>query len=151
MTANKDLLNHLDKHPSEIQPDDIKIYMAEKLSDKSASSTILFLAAIKYSHQAIFQNDPTSTIKRPKKEKRIPSVLTKEEVRRLIGSCYSEKSKLMISLIYACGFRVSEITNLKTIDLDFNEKIGHIRQGKGIKIGYLIIPDFIKRRSNFTI
>ena len=58
-------------------------------------------------------------------------------------SCYSEKSRLMISLIYACGFRVSELVGLKIKDLDFNQKIGYIRQGKGNKDRQFNIPFFL--------
>ena len=43
----------------------------------------------------------------------------------------------MVSFMYACGFRVSEIVNLKVKDLNFQEKIGNVRQGKGKEIGYL--------------
>jgi integrase len=43
----------------------------------------------------------------------------------------NKKSKLMISMIYACGFRVSELVNLKVRDLDFDNKTGQIKQAKG--------------------
>jgi len=46
----------------------------------------------------------------------------------------------MISLLYACGFRVSELVNLKIKNLDFNEKIGHARQAKGKKDRGFNIP-----------
>ena len=82
-------------------------------------------------------------IKRPKKEKKIPSVLTKEEVRKLIDSINAKKSKLMVSLMYACGFRVSELVNLKIRDLNFEEKTGSVRQGKGKKDRVFNIPEFL--------
>jgi len=143
MAANKDLLEFSDKYPSEIQTDDIKNYMAEKLSKKSASSTILFLAAIKYAYQIIFHEDPTASIKRPKKEKRIPATLSKEEIKKLLSELRTEKSKLMASLMYACGFRVSELVNLKIADINFPEKIGHVRQAKGNKDRIFNIPFFL--------
>jgi integrase/recombinase XerD len=89
------------------------------------------------------KKDITLSIKRPKREKHLPSVLTKEEVIKLIDSLYNKKSKLMISLVYACGMRVSELVNLKVDDLDFNEKIGHIIQGKGKKDRIFNIPLFL--------
>jgi integrase/recombinase XerD len=61
-----------------------------------------------------------------------------------MSSCYTEKSKLIISLIYACGFRVSELVNLKISDLDFSQNIGHIRQSKGNKDRMFNIPEFLK-------
>jgi len=140
---NKKLLDFANKTPDEITIDDVKSFMAENLTDKAASSIVLFLAAIKYAYFNILKKDITQGIKRPKKESKIPVVLTKEEVKKLINSITNKKSKLMISLIYACGFRVSELVNLKPIDLDFDEKTGHARQAKGRKDRMFNIPDFL--------
>ncbi len=141
--ANKQLFEHSHKQPLEITRDDVKHFMAEKLTERSASSIILFLAAIKYAYSNIVQTDPTTGIKRPKKEKRIPTVMTKDEIKKLIASLLSNKSRLMVSLLYACGFRVSELINLKLQDLNFQEKTGFIKQGKGRKDRLFNIPDFL--------
>lgn len=143
LTANKNLIEFLEKEPNKITSEDIRQYMAEELSDKSSSSIILFLAAIKFAHQSIFQSNPTATIKRPKKEKHLPITLSKEEVKKLFKEIKTEKSKLMASLMYACGFRVSELINLKISDLNFPEKIGHIIQSKGNKDRVFNIPNFL--------
>jgi len=143
LIANKDLIEFSNKIPDQITKDDLKLFMSEKISDKSSSSIILFLAAIKYAFSNILDNDITSSIKRPKKERKIPAVLSKQEVKDLINSLNNEKSKLMISLIYACGFRVSELVNLKINDLNFIEKIGHVRQAKGRKDRIFNIPEFL--------
>ena len=141
--SNQDLIDFAKKQPNEITTEDVKLFIAENLTDKAASSISLFLAAIKYAHTAILQNDITATIKRPKKEKRLPITLSKNEIKKLINEIKTEKSKLIVSLIYACGFRVSELTNLKTPDLNFPEKIGHIRQAKGNKDRIFNIPEFL--------
>ncbi len=139
----KKFFDFIKKQPDEITEDDVKLYIAENLSESSSSSIILFLSAIKYAFSSILKKDITAGIKRPKKEKKLPTVLTKDEVKKLLDSISNEKSKLMISLMYACGLRVSELINLKIDDLDFNEKIGHIRQAKGRKDRIFNIPDFI--------
>lgn len=143
LLANANLLDFAKKSPEEINVDDVKAFLAAKLSNKSSSYSILFLAAVKYAYSAILKRDITLEIKRPKKEKRIPVVLSKDEVRRFIDSLHNKKSRLMISLMYACGFRVSELINLKAEDLDFNEKIGHLRQAKGKKDRIFNIPSFL--------
>ncbi len=130
---NKQLLEHTNKQPEEIDQNDIKFFMAEKMTERAGISTILFLASIKYAYTAILQKDPTSGIKRPKNEKKIPEVLTKEEVIRLINSSKTTKSKLILQMLYSSGLRVSELVNLKKQDLDFNENIGWVRAGKGKK------------------
>ncbi|MFH0831950.1 MAG: site-specific tyrosine recombinase/integron integrase [archaeon] len=137
---NSSIIDFTKKNPDEIREDDVKFFMAEKLADKSSSTTILFLSALKYAYFNILGKDITAGIKRPKREKRIPIVLTIDEVRKLISSINNTKSRMMISMIYACGFRVSEIVGLKINDIDFNEKTGHIRQAKGKKDRFFNIP-----------
>ena len=143
LSSNSVLLDFSKKQPEKITEDDIKSYLAENLSDKAASSIILFLSAVRFAYSNLLGFDPTLKIKRPKKEKKLPSVLTKEEVLRVIDAFDSKKSKLMVSFMYACGFRVSELVNLKIKDLDFNEKIGHVRQAKGKKDRIFNIPNFL--------
>jgi len=140
LDANLRLIEFIKKTPEEITQDDLKNFMAEKLSDRASSSTILFLAAIKYAYSNILQKDITQNIKRPKKERKFPTVLTKKEVTTLIDSIQNKKSKLMVSLTYACGFRVSELINLKIENLNFEEKIGYVRQAKGKKDRIFNIP-----------
>ncbi len=141
--ANEKLLDFVHKQPDQIDEDDVKLYISENLSNRAATSIILFLAAIKYAYSNILKKDITMEIKRPKREKRIPTVLTKEEVKKVIDVLDAKKSKLMISLIYACGMRVSEIINLEISHLDFEDKTGHIRQAKGKKDRIFNIPSFL--------
>lgn len=142
--ANREFLNFIKKPPENVVEDDVKKYLAE-ISDRSSMSLIVFLSAIKYAFQNILKKDPTIAIKRPKREKRLPTVLTKDEVKTLLHTIENKKSKLMISLIYACGFRVSELVNLKISDLDFSDNIGHVTQGKGKKDRIFNIPAFLKK------
>jgi len=141
LNSNKIFLKFLNKNPKEINKDDVKSYIAEYLTEKSSTSIILFLSAIKYAFGNLLEKDITAGIKRPKKEKRFPTVLSKEETMRLIDSLENKKSKIMISLMYATGMRVSELVNLKIKDLDFGEKTGYIRQAKGKKDRIFNIPD----------
>ncbi len=143
LSENIRFLNFTKKNPDEIDEDDVKTYIAENLSDNASMSIILFLSAIRYAYSNILKNDITLGIKRPKREKHLPTVLTKEEVKKMLNSVETRKSKLMISLMYACGMRVSEIIGLKILDLNFEEKSGHIRQAKGKKDRIFNIPQFL--------
>lgn len=83
---------------------------------------------------------------RLRKEKKLPVVLSQPEVRRLLDSCDGIRSKALLSLVYSCGLRVSELINLKISDIDSDRMQVHIRQGKGRKDRYLplseqILPD----------
>lgn len=148
---NKNLLYYSKKDIYQITEQDIKNYLAENLTESSSSTIILFLAAIKYAHLNILNKDPTISIKRPKKESKLPTTLSKEELKLLLSNIKNEKSKLMISLIYAAGLRVSELTNLKIEDINLQEKIGHIRQSKGKKDRIFNIPDFLFDQIKFQL
>ena len=141
--ANKKFLEFVGKTPEEVNNSDVKFYISENLSNKSSISIILFLSALKYAYGNILNKDITAGIKRPKREKKLPTVLTKEEMRQLIDAAKNVKSKLLISLMYACGMRVSELVNLQSNDLEFNEKIGQIKQAKGKKDRIFNLPEFL--------
>jgi integrase/recombinase XerD len=141
--CNRKFLEYIKKNPEDITEDDVKTYIAENLGEASSSSLIVFLSAIRYAFSNIIRKDITINIKRPKKEKRIPTVLTKDEIKTLISSMDTKKSKLMVSFMYACGFRVSELVNLKVKDLNFEERVGSVRQGKGKKDRVFNIPEFL--------
>ena len=143
LDANRKFLSYIKKELDNLDEDDVKEYLAENLSESSASSIVVFLSALRFSFSAILKKDLTLNIKRPKKERRIPAVLTKEEVKVLLDNLPNKKSKLMVSLIYACGMRVSELTSLQIKDFDFDERVGHIRQAKGKKDRLFNIPDFL--------
>lgn len=154
---NKRLLEYTNKQPVQIEQQDIKNFLADKMSNKSSSSTILFLASIKFAYLSLLDKDPTLKIKRPKNEKKIPIVLTKQEISDLINTPENSKSKLMIQLLYSSGLRVSELVNLKSTDIDFSENIGWVRSGKGKKDRMFIISKklskklekFIKKNSDW--
>ncbi|WP_264564816.1 tyrosine-type recombinase/integrase [Flavobacterium sp. N3904] len=72
-------------------------------------------------------------IHRPKREKVLPNVLSKEEVKLILNAHINLKHKTMLSLIYACGLRRSELLHLKPTDIDSKRGIVIIRQSKGKK------------------
>lgn len=129
---NSKMLEHCNKEPQDLSEDDIKKFLAT-MTDKASSSMILALAAIRFSSSKVLGKDLTLNIGRPKKEKTLPSVLSKEEIKKLIESAETNKSKLIIQFLYSTGLRVSELVNLKVQDLNLTEKTGIVKQGKGKK------------------
>jgi integrase/recombinase XerD len=92
------------------------------------------VSAIKLFYQQIERKRLDITkLERPRKEKKIPIVFSKEEVRNIIRSIRNEKHRVMISLIYSAGLRISELLNLLPGDIDSNRMVIHIRYGKGRK------------------
>jgi integrase/recombinase XerD len=72
-------------------------------------------------------------IQRPRSEKKLPNVLSKQEVKLILESLQNTKHKTMLSLIYACGLRRSELLNIKPQDILSDRKLLHIKQSKGKK------------------
>ncbi|MBX2966112.1 MAG: site-specific integrase [Cyclobacteriaceae bacterium] len=72
-------------------------------------------------------------IHRPKKPKTLPNVLSKEEIKAILEAHNNIKHRAMLSLIYACGLRRSELLNLKPTDIDSKRGVLLIKQAKGKK------------------
>lgn len=105
---------------------------------------------IKHGYSASFQNQVINAVKlffrsihsvkfsiekveRPRREYKLPNVLSKEEVKRIITSPTNAKHRAMLSLIYACGLRRSELLNLKPEHVDSKRGLLIIKQAKGNK------------------
>ena len=72
-------------------------------------------------------------IHRPKRVKLLPNVLSKEEVKSILNAHSNIKHKMLLSLIYSCGLRRTELLKLKPNDIDSKRGIVIIRQSKGKK------------------
>jgi integrase/recombinase XerD len=72
-------------------------------------------------------------IHRPKRSKVLPNVLSKEEIKLILNAHSNIKHKMMLSLIYSCGLRRSELINLKPQDIDSKRNIVLLKNAKGKK------------------
>ena len=73
------------------------------------------------------------SIMRPKKEHKLPKVMSKEEVKKVIDITHNTKHKTMLMLAYSCGLRVSELASMKLKNIDSSRMVVIIEQGKGRK------------------
>ena len=80
-----------------------------------------------------------SGLKRPKKNKRLPAVLSQREIILLIRSTPNLKHRAIIALLYSAGLRIGECINLKLADIDIDRMQVRIRQGKGRKDRYVVL------------
>jgi integrase/recombinase XerD len=140
---NRKFLEFVKKEPEQVTEDDVKNYIAGLMGKNiSPKSIILIKAALKFFYDEILKKNIVN-IKSPKVSKKLPVVLTKDEIKTLINSVKNEKHKLIISLLYSSGMRLSELVNLKVGDVELNEKIGWIRSGKGGKDRLFILPEIL--------
>lgn len=137
---NRLFLDFTKKSPDIISEEDIKIYISHLMDQgKKPSSVSLTISALKFMYSILLKKKIFDDIKSPKKEKKIPTVLTKDEIKRLIEAANNPKHKLLIELMYSSGLRVSEAVNLKVDDLDLDDKTGTIRSSKGKKDRNIIL------------
>lgn len=82
----------------------------------------------------------------PKKDRKLPNVLSKEEVQTLLKHTFNLKHRTMLSLIYCCGLRRSELLKLKIYHVDSKRKILDIKDAKGRKDRIAPLPDNMIRQ-----
>ncbi|MEM4703208.1 MAG: tyrosine-type recombinase/integrase [Candidatus Pacearchaeota archaeon] len=136
--VNKFLEQNKNLELTELTEEHAKNFLAS-LFEKSSSTIALAAASLKFFFSEILKKPITLHL--PKKEKKLPEVLTKEEVKKLIEFAETKKSRLIIQLLYATGMRVSELVNLKCSDINLQEKIGWVRRGKGKKDRAFFLPE----------
>lgn len=79
----------------------------------------------------------------PKSEKKLPIVLSQDEVQKMFDVCENKKHKLILTLLYSCGLRVSELINLQWSNIDRSRMVINIINGKGKKDRQVMLPEVI--------
>ncbi|MFM7194912.1 MAG: tyrosine-type recombinase/integrase, partial [Bacteroidota bacterium] len=124
------------KSPAEINGEDFIRFNAEYILKKklSASYQNQVVNAIKLFFQVVENRlIRIEEMHRPRREHRLPNVLSKEEVKQILDAHGNLKHKTMLSLIYSCGLRRSELITLRPQDIDSRRMLVFIHQGKGKK------------------
>lgn len=121
--------------------DAIRDYLMQKHDQGLAPASVnLRLSAIKFYVRHILKISEPIKIRYAKKPSRIPVTFTTDEVRELLEVVRNHKHRLMLSLAYGAGLRLSELISLKLQDLDFSEGLLTVRQGKGQKDRVTLLP-----------
>lgn len=135
---------YIDKPISEINNEDVIFFNNEFIIKRefSRSYQTQIISSIKLFYSRIEKRKLNpEIIERPRREHKLPNVLSKEEVGKLLKSLRNDKHSSMLSLIYACGLRRSELIKLKPVDIDSKRKILKVRAGKGMKDRIVPISD----------
>lgn len=140
------LIFYVEKPIAEITNEDVILYNNEFIikNNLSASYQNQIVNAIKLFFKTIQERKiEIEKIHRPKRSKLLPNVLSKEEVKAILIVLTNVKHKTMLSLIYACGLRRSELLNLTFKDIQTDRKLLFIKQSKGKKDRVVPISDKI--------
>ncbi|MDI6737788.1 MAG: tyrosine-type recombinase/integrase [Nanoarchaeota archaeon] len=139
---NEKFLEFIKKDIENITTEDVKAFLAELLSKGNEPSTVsLAKSALAFFYESLLERGIMLKIKTPKHRRKIPEVLTKEEVRVLIDNAGSLRNKLLLEFMYASGLRVSECASLKVNDINMAEKSGLLKHGKGGKDRFFILSE----------
>jgi len=120
----------------------IELFLLNKQDEKKSPQTInLALNAVKFLYYKVLKSNNTISFKCAKRSKKLPIVLSRKEIVRIISIIANPKHKLAVSLAYASGLRVSEVSNLKVKDLDLEELTIHLKNAKGKKDRITVLPE----------
>ena len=131
---------------AEITNEDVVIYNNEYILKNNLSSSYQnqIVNALKLFFRTILDSKiEIEKIHRPKRSKILPNVLSKEEIKAMLGVLTNTKHKTMLSLIYACGLRRSELLALTFESIQSDRKLLVIKQSKGKKDRIVPISDSI--------
>lgn len=143
----KKFLSYLDRTSLCIEKEPVKRYFLELYSKNYDISTIRQIkASIKFLIKDVLKKDigEYDLIKKIKKKKQLPKVLSKEQIKNIFKEIKNRKHLLIIKFLYSSGIRLNELINLKREDLNFERKIIAVQQGKGRKDRITILSKSIK-------
>jgi integrase/recombinase XerD len=134
------------RHPRELSNEDIRRYLLYLIEEKhySAGSINQAFNAIRFLYVELYKRPLViAGVPRPLKEKKLPNVLSQEEVLRIFECVDNLKHKTLLMLIYSAGLRVGESVKLKVSDIDSKRKMIHIHDAKGRKDRYTLLSDAV--------
>lgn len=121
----------------------IKNFLLSIKTKTSPQSQNIYIGAIKFYYYNIAKTNEKIAIKSAKKQSKLPTVLSRAEISLIISSISNPKHKLILSLAYGAGLRVSEVVSLKVQDINTEELTIYLRNAKGQKDRLSIIPEKI--------
>lgn len=141
----RNLAKHYMRPPEQLEEADIRAFLLHLVRERkvSAADLSVHLAAIKFLYRVTLKTPhKVDQIPWPKIPKKLPEVLTKEEVFRLLDNIRSVKYRAIMATAYATGMRISEVCSLRVPeDIDTDRRLIHVRGGKGRKDRSVMLGD----------
>jgi integrase/recombinase XerD len=138
-------LHFIEKSRLNLSKESVRLYLLSRSEKLSVNSSRLQYASISFFFREIL-NQPFNFDEIPikKKEKTLPKILSKEEVKKIIDGCDNLKHRLILKLLYSSGLRLQELINLKRKDIDFDRGMTNVKKGKGNKDRVTLLSDSLK-------
>jgi integrase/recombinase XerD len=144
MRAVRLLAYHYHKSPDQITEEELRNYFLhiKNVKNWKRSSMTIAICGIKFFYTHTLKREWTLfDVVRPPKEKKLPVILTTEEIRRLLKQVRLLRYRACLQVIYSCGLRLLEGTHLKIADIDSARMMVHVRNGKGGKERYVPLTE----------
>ena len=135
---------HFGQSPERLGPAEIRTYLLHLMRERrlAASSIIVTVSALRFVYSV--------TLKRPwiieddiptgRQAKKLPVVLSRDEVARFLGTVANLKHRVILTVCYATGLRISEAVRLRPTAIDSERMVIRAEQGKGRKDRYVMLP-----------
>lgn len=138
----KEYVGYFQKSPEAMGQEEILKYLSYLKDEKQASWSGINIAysALKFFYTNVLGREwNVKKIPRPKLNKMLPSVLSRQEVKSILESTSNRKHRIALMTAYSAGLRISETTNLKVCNIDSELMQIHVVKGKGNKDRYTIL------------
>jgi integrase len=138
-----DLVRYFRRSPDELDTDDLQRFFNHLVQERglSAATCRVYLHGVRFLYMQVLQWPSVEVLPVvPKVPQRIPELLTREEVRRILVACKNPKHRMMLELCYGCGLRVTEVCRLRIGDIDSQRGQLRVAQGKGAKDRMVLLP-----------
>jgi site-specific recombinase XerD len=142
--AVKLLAKYYNRSPDQITEAELRAYLLYLRNEKQVSNSTftVYLCGIKFLYEHTLKRAwPTLELARGGRERKLPVVLSKAEVKRILECVRRQRHRVCLSTIYACGLRLSEGISLRVRDIDSERMMLSVHQGKGRKDRSVPLPE----------
>lgn len=122
--------------PDRITADQVQRYLEHLVQERelAPASCLLQKNGIRFFYLNVLGREGADfELVTPKRPQSIPELLTRQDIRRILGVCSNPKHRMILELTYGCGLRVSEVVNVRVRDIDGERHLLRVNQGKGAK------------------
>lgn len=137
------LAEYYRKSPDQVTDEELRRYFLYLTGTKrvSVSALRIALAGIRFFFDHTLRRAmPTLALTRPPNEKKLPVVLSLDEINRILSCVRVRRFRVLLSTIFVCGLRLREGTSLRVSDIDGTRGLLHVQLGKGQRDRYVPLP-----------
>jgi integrase/recombinase XerD len=144
LACMKNIAMHFGKSPAELGDEEIRGYLHHLIEERKTSQAVISqsYSALKFFFEKTIQKPwDDMKIPRSKQRKKLPGVLSRQEVESIFSATSNLKHRAILMTVYSAGLRVGEVTRLKVLDIDSKRMMIRVNEGKGLKDRYTLLGE----------